>query len=218
MEKFCDFGEILASIAMPCAVLSGGIGRRMGQYKQDLPFCDSTLADFQAKRLKQIFNNVYFSAKTQIANAYGVPTILDDAIETTEGLDSTCNSSKPAFVAPIFGLQSTLESLKCDVFILSIDAPFFDLVAIKAALEAFRGNAIFAKNSKIHPLLGIYPFKSLAQIKSQIKAKNYKLTQLLSAINAEFVEIPESKTRNLNSYADYQQACIDLANLGAMNG
>ena len=104
------------------------------------------------------------------------------------------------------------------MFILSIDAPFFDLVAIKAVLEAFRGNAIFAKNSKIHPLLGIYPFKSLAQIKSQIKAKNYKLTQLLSAINAEFVEIPESKARNLNSYADYQQACIDLANLGAMNG
>ena len=206
MTKFCDFGEILTKIAMPCVVLSGGMGRRMGQLKQNLPICDSTLADFQAKHLKQVFINVYFSAKTRIVNAYGVPTILDD-----NKIAST-TIFNPDFTAPIFGLRSALEALKCDIFILSIDAPFFDDAAIKVVFEAFNGNAIFAKNAKIHPLLGIYPFESLSQIKAQIAAKNYRLTHLLSAINAEFVEIPESKTRNLNRYTDYQNACVDLIN------
>ena len=52
---------------MPCVVLSGGMGRRMGQLKQNLPICDSTLADFQAKHLKQVFINVYFKKNTHMS-------------------------------------------------------------------------------------------------------------------------------------------------------
>ncbi|WP_236096463.1 NTP transferase domain-containing protein [Helicobacter sp. MIT 11-5569] len=182
----------LEKFAMPCVILSGGVSRRMGRLKQDLPFLDSTLANFQAKRLKDYFDSVYFSAKTPIVNAFLLPTILDSTLEIN---------------APIFGLKSVLEELKSDVFVLSIDAPFFDDLCIKSLMQAFVGKGIFAKNTKIHPLLGIYPFSALEIINAQIHARDYKLMHLLEKIEADFVAISEDKTRNLNTPKDYAEAC-----------
>ena len=187
MEKF----------TIPCVILSGGIGRRMGELKQNLPILNSTLANFQAKRLKECFEYVYFSAKAPIENDFDVETILD--------FDCTFEKER---IAPIFGLFSALNSLQRDIFVLSIDAPFFSCASISQIMELnFKNKSIFAKNTKIHPLLGIYRFSALDFIKMQIEKKNYKLIDLLELMQAEFIEISLEQTQNLNTQQDYQAAC-----------
>ncbi|QOQ98232.1 NTP transferase domain-containing protein [Helicobacter winghamensis] len=187
----------MAKFTMPCVILSGGIGKRIGGFKQDLPFLDSTLANFQAKRLRECFENVYFSAKIPIKNAFGVDTILD--CDCAFKKDST---------APIFGLFSALKNLQSDIFVLSIDAPFFSCESVLNIIESdFKDKSVFAKNIKIHPLLGIYRFDVLDFIQAQIERQNYKLMDLLGIIEAEFVEIAVDQTQNLNTQQDYKEAC-----------
>lgn len=185
----------MAKFTMPCVVLSGGMGKRMGELKQNLPFLDSTLANFQAKRLKDCFKRVYFSAKEPIINSFGVETILDYDI-------------KKDSIAPIFGLYSTLKALQSDVFVLSVDAPFFAYDSMLLLMEqTSKGKSVFARNTKIHPLLGVYRLSALDSIEAQILKCNFKLVDLLELIGAEFVEIALEQTRNLNTLQDYKEAC-----------
>lgn len=204
-------------IAMPLVILCGGKSSRMGRLKQNLIFDtqttnrQKTLADFQVEHLQGQFSKIYFSAKFTILNAFGVETILDN--NTPKNLNVlTCKNLPKGEFAPIFGLQSILESLQCDVFVISIDTPFFDKDCIESIYQAYIKNhkPTFAKNSKIHPLLGIYTLDSLMQIQRQITQNNYKLTNLLSTINAQCVEIEEPKTQNLNTLEDYQQALAQI--------
>lgn len=207
----------MAKFSMPCVVLCGGRSARMGRLKQDLIFGDEiasiaqeTLANFQAKRLLELFSHIYFSAKFLISNTVGVKTILDNNASIQEAKNLT-NAPKEQF-APIFGLQSSLEFLQCDMFVLSIDAPFFDKDCVELILQSYAKNRkpTFAKNSKIHPLLGIYTIESLLKMQAQIAQGDYKLMRLLEGINAQFVAINEDKTQNLNTPEDYQKALVQI--------
>lgn len=190
-------------IQIPCVILCGGRSSRMGQPKQNLDFFGTPLAHFQAKRLKSIFTQLYFSSKATIANPYGVETIIDMQ-KDSNNLKDRDNFS------PLFGIQRALEMLKSDIFILSIDAPFFSKESILKLKDSFLQTAVFAKNSKIHPLLGIYPFNALEIIKQQIAKKEYKLLYLLDKIQANFITIPEQDTQNLNTYQEYINALKNI--------
>ncbi|WP_297571448.1 molybdenum cofactor guanylyltransferase [Helicobacter sp. UBA3407] len=216
--------------SIPCVLLCGGRSTRMGQLKQDLlignanvPKKQETLANFQARHLQQWFLSLYFSAKFEIPNTFGIATILDLSLNADNaGKDFNqkihladardWHKIPKSKFAPIFGLQSILEFLQCDVFVISIDTPFLDCDSIAMLWRAYTKNPkpTFAKNTKIHPLLGIYTLESLAKIKAQIAKGDYKLMRLLENINAQFVEIDEDKTLNLNTLEDYQKACKQM--------
>ncbi|WP_104721220.1 molybdenum cofactor guanylyltransferase [Helicobacter mesocricetorum] len=178
---------------LTCIILSGGKSSRMGILKQNLDFFGQSLANFQAKNFYQIFKNLYFSSKTPIINDYNVQTILDN--ENT--------------FAPIFGLKSVLETLQQNIFVISIDTPFLQKNSILKIIESFQQHqkATFAKNEKIHPLIGIYPKDSLPLINNQIQKGNYRLMDLLKNMEPlEFVKISTQESSNLNYPKDYQQA------------
>ena len=172
---------------LPCVILCGGKSERMQSPKESLNILNKTFAQYQFLRCKEIFSDVFFSAKKQIES---FSTIIE----------------KDAIYAPLFGLQNALETLKKDCFVLSIDTPLFDKGCIYEIYESYLKNTIstFAKNSKIHPLLGIYSLEALPFIKEQIANKDYKLMNLLKKIDSQFVEIREEKTQNLNTPQDYQ--------------
>lgn len=191
----------------------------MGRLKQDLPIGNAnapkkqeTLANFQARHLQQWFLSLYFSAKFEIPNSFGIATILDSNQKTPLADAKDWHKIPKNQFAPIFGLQSVLEFLQCDVFVVSIDTPFLDCDSIALLWQAYTKNPkpTFAKNTKTHPLLGIYTLESLAKIKAQIAKGDYKLMRLLECIDAQFVEIDEDKTRNLNTPEDYQKACKQM--------
>lgn len=205
--------------SIPCVLLCGGKSTRMGRLKQDLlinnanaPKKQETLANFQARHLQQWFLSLYFSAKFKIPNAFGIATILDSNQKTHLADAKDWRKIPKSQFAPIFGLQSILEFLQCDVFVVSIDAPFLDYDSIALLWQAYTKNPkpTFAKNTKTHPLLGIYTLESLAKIKAQIVKGDYKLMRLLECIDAQFVEIDEDKTQNLNTLEDYQKACKQM--------
>lgn len=175
-----------------CVILCGGKSSRMGQKKENLDFLGESLADFQAKKMQKIFSQVYFSSKKPISNLSHLQTLLDLNAE----------------FAPIFGLESVLKTLKKDIFILSIDTPFLSEESIKKLIASYQKakKPTFAKNQKIHPLLGIYTYEALAHIQHQIAQKNYRLMDLLGRLSVDFVEIPESQTQNLNTPKEYQNA------------
>lgn len=185
-------------LQIPCVILCGGKSSRMGTPKQNLDFGGIPLSHFQAARLQKVFKSVYFSSKIPLINPYNIKTILD----------------KSSDFSPLFGLQSALESLESDIFVISVDSPFFDKESIFKIFNSFNKSAIFAKNTKIHPLLGIYPFSTLKNIKQNIANKEYKLMRLLEAIRAESVEIPLQFTQNLNTKEDYLNALRILKNKG----
>ncbi|CAM2952374.1 NTP transferase domain-containing protein [Helicobacter burdigaliensis] len=178
---------------LPCVILCGGASKRMGIKKETLEFGGTNLATFQAKKFKNFFKKIYFSSKNPIENLLEIPTILD--------------STKDIF-APIFGLKSILETLQKDVFVLSVDAPFLTIESVKNLILSYEKSKVptFFKNDKIHPLLGVYTYKSLQIIEEQIKIQDYKLLKLLDLIKANFVAIPTQQTRNLNTPQDYKEA------------
>lgn len=172
-------------------ILCGGKSQRMGEKKEYLKFPDSTLADYQASRMKVDFERLYFSSKESVLNSYNIPTIFDNS----------------EVYAPIFGLCSCIDSINYDIFVLAIDTPFF--VSFCKLMDSFyiTKRPTFAKsNFKIHPLIGIYTKDSIDLIKKNIREKNYKLQTLLEAINADFVEVDSKETQNLNYKEDYKEA------------
>ena len=175
-----------------CVILCGGKSSRMGQKKENLDFFGESLADFQAKKMQKIFPQVYFSGKKPISNSSHFQTLLDLNTE----------------FAPIFGLESILQTLKTDIFILSIDTPFLSEESITKLIDSYQKakKPTFAKNQKIHPILGIYTYEALTPIQQQIEKKNYRLMDLLGLLSANFVEIPEFQTQNLNTPKEYQNA------------
>ncbi|WP_191337745.1 molybdenum cofactor guanylyltransferase [Helicobacter pullorum] len=175
-----------------CIILCGGKSSRMGKKKETLDFFGQSLADFQANKMQKIFKKVYFSSKTTIQNSCKIPTILDFSAE----------------FAAIFGLESSLKTLSQSLFVVSIDSPFLTQQSIAKLQESYQKTkkSTFAKNKKIHPLLGIYTYDSLIPIQKQISQKNYRLMELLGIIGTNFIEIEESQTQNLNTPYDYLQA------------
>ena len=172
---------------IPCVILCGGQSKRMQSPKEALDFYGKTFAQYQYLRCKEIFTSVYFSAKKNIES---FPTLIE----------------KDEIHAPLFGLQNILETLKKDCFVLSIDTPSLSKDSIQKIIENYKKtqSSTFAKNSKIHPLLGIYTHKTLPFIKEQIANEDYKLMNLLAKIRTDFVEICEKETQNLNTKQDYQ--------------
>lgn len=181
-----------------CIILCGGKSSRMGKKKETLDFFGQSLADFQANKMQKIFKKVYFSSKTTIQNSYKIPTILDSSAE----------------FAAIFGLESSLKTLSQSLFVVSIDSPFLAQQSIAKLQESYQKTkkSTFAKNKKIHPLLGIYTYDSLIPIQKQISQKNYRLMELLGIIETNFIEIEESQTQNLNTPYDYLQATQGFLN------
>lgn len=172
-------------------ILCGGRSQRMGEKKEYLKFADFTLADYQAKKMKANFEKLYFSSKESVLNSYNIPTIFD-------------NSN---IYAPIFGLCSSLEFIDDDIFVLAVDTPFF--VSFTRLINSFyeMQRPTFAKsNSKIHPLIGIYPKDSINVVKKHIQENNYKLQNLLISLNADYVSIDLKETQNLNYKEDYKEA------------
>lgn len=177
-----------------CVILCGGKSSRMGTPKESLRFANQTLAQYQYNKLSYFFDKVFFCAKKPIES---FETILD--------------CTKELF-APIFGLKSTLETRKKDTFILAIDTPFLAYGSLEALINAYQKShkSTFAKNTKIHPLIGIYAYETLDKINQQISQNDYKLMRLLNLIPTDFIAIPEEQTRNLNTPQDYQEILKEL--------
>ncbi len=175
-------------------IFAGGRSSRMGQDKSLLPFGGyETLCEYQFRRLKNIFSEVFISTKNA-KFGFDAPLIYDLYPQSS----------------PLAGLISFFESTDHDsCFILSVDAPFVDEKVIAQLFEAANDlslDAIIAQSPEgMQPLCGIYRRSIITQAKRNFFEENHRLGALLKMSKTQLVFFDtEEPFANLNTPAQYQ--------------
>jgi len=169
----------------------------MKQDKALLPFGgEPTLAQFQHKRLKKLFNHVYISSKSNKFN-----------FEAKIIEDNYCDSS------PLVALISVFETLDVnEVFILSVDAPFVTQEIIEKLYDQANSNAdVVVAHSKegIEPLCAIYRRSCLPLAKKALNKNRHGLQRLFRELKVQEVAFDDEQSfMNLNYPQDYSEALL----------
>lgn len=184
-------------IDIPCILFAGGKSSRMGSDKALLPFggCNS-LSEYQYKRLRALFKEVYISAKS------------------AEKFDFTCKvleDPKASEFAPTAGFVAAFEALHAErIFVLSVDTPFVDDAVIHTLLQADtpKHDAVIAKSaSGTHPMCGIYHRSLFESFKTMLQTSEHRLGKLLSQSQTHYVAFQdEHPFANLNHPHEYDEA------------
>ena len=176
-------------------IFAGGKSSRMQQDKALLPFSTYTsLAEYQYRRLKVLFNKVYISSKSNKFD-FDVNIILD------------CYDD----ASPLVALISVFETLDVEeVFILSVDAPFVgEKIIDRLYKEAKESSDVIVAISAngIEPLCAIYRRTVICKAKEFLKDDNHRLKALLSEVNMQEVKIDKPQSfMNLNRPSEYLEA------------
>lgn len=183
---------------IPAVIFAGGKSSRMGTDKALLPFGKyKTLSEFQYHKLKQWFETVYISSKTNKFN-FRCP-IIEDVYEES---------------SPLVGIVSVFRALPVEaVFILSVDAPLVDESIIKRLWESYREeenvfkDAIIAKSPNgLQPLCGIYKRSILPYALKNLSQNNHRLGALFGVVTIKTVIFnDETRFTNLNTQEEYQR-------------
>ncbi|MDQ7086261.1 MAG: molybdenum cofactor guanylyltransferase MobA [Sulfurovum sp.] len=181
-------------ICQHAVIFAGGKSTRMGKDKALLPFADETsLSQYQYKKLKQIFAHVYIIAKKHKFN-FDCEFIEDKYPESS----------------PLVGLLSLFETLDAEeVFVLSVDTPFIDKSIIHQLLTPHpKATLIIAQSpSGIQPLCGLYKKAILPLLQTQYQQQNHKLQDLLQQTNTQYITFLDNHPfTNLNYPKEYEEA------------
>jgi len=182
---------------IPCILFAGGKSSRMGQDKSLLPFGDyPTLAEYQYERLKQLFSNVYISAKSRDKFDFN-PQVIEDPVQSD--------------FAPTAGFVAAFDHLESDrIFVLGVDTPFIDETVIQKLLDADASqyDAVVSKTSSgIHPMVGIYHRSLLSKLSCMLNEGDHRLGKLLGSSKTHYVPFEnEEHFTNLNHPNEYEEA------------
>jgi len=179
-------------------LLAGGKSRRMGRDKALIPFCgNSSLVEYQYRKLEKIFKNVHISTKDK-------------------KFDFPCNMilDKYKQSSPLVAIVSALEELEAnEVFILSVDTPFVDDKIIGQIVDRYVGlkskpHALLAQSpSGLEPLCGIYSSEILPYAKNLISLNRHRLKSLIQKLETQAIYFEEGMDfLNINTPQDYDLA------------
>lgn len=181
---------------IPCVILCGGKSSRMEKDKTLLPFGNySSLAEYQYRKLKKIFKDVYLSAKTNKFNFIENENIIFDK-------NDDCHS-------PIVALKRIFETLKTEkIFIITVDTPLIKETSIETLLEKSKNCDIcIAKTQRTHSLCGVFSRKILPIAKEMIENDRHKVMIILDALKTNYVNFDnEDEFINLNNKEEYKKA------------
>ena len=183
-------------IDIPCILFAGGKSSRMGEDKALLPFGGyDTLAEYQYRRLQQIFSTVYISTKDPFKFPFNAKLIVD----------------KSSIFAPTAGFVSIYEELDVErFFVLGVDMPFVDKNVIETVVSADRDDvdATLAKvDGRFESMCGIYHRSLQKEFEAMLQEDRHKLQMML--LKRKTISIPfDRKTLffNLNKPHEYQKA------------
>lgn len=185
---------------MKAIILAGGKSSRMGQDKASMILGGKTLIQHVVDNLSFVFDEIFISGNH--SNCPISKGIIKD-ITTQKG--------------PIGGIRSALEFCQEDIFVCSCDMPFVSSDLIKNILQKTVENKINVVRfgEKIYPVLGIYPFSILNDLKKTIESGNLRMTSFLEQENANYIDLEDSfghQLLNINTPANFRNAEIIFNN------
>lgn len=164
-------------IPMPAAVLAGGVSRRMGRPKAELPYGAGTLLAFQVSRLAELFEEVLVVAKAPPASPVAPARVVLDRVPQH---------------AAIHGLVRALEEADDRLFVLGVDLPAVAPALLRAIAErslATDAAAVVPRaDGRLQPLVAVWRRSVLAAAERRIAAGQMSLQGLAEEVGAEVLE------------------------------
>ncbi len=172
-------------------ILSGGKSTRMGSNKAMLSFNGKKMIEYGISAMKEVCRTVIIGANTQAYNAFNIPVVPDNYQN----------------MGPLAGLEACLRhSQTRKNLITPCDTPFLNVEFLKTIIsniENYDAVVPILKDGKIEPLTGYYSKDILPIIVSQIENGDYKIQNLLKAINTKYIVVENvSVLKNINTPND----------------
>jgi molybdopterin-guanine dinucleotide biosynthesis protein A len=186
-------------------ILAGGKSMRMGQDKASLPWGDQDILHNIIDCMKKVSQDILV-----ISNQ---PRILPSSVRVMTDIIPQCG--------PLSGIHSGLyHAAYPTILVISCDMPFIVPEAaqtiIKYAADKQWDAVIPVYHEKFQPLFACYKKSSLAVIEQALRTGNYRVSSLCNLLHSFHVSEEmwpptvnlELLFKNLNRFADYQQAYI----------
>ena len=191
---------------IPCVILSGGKSSRMGEDKSLLPFSTSnTLIEYQYKRLKPYFKDIYISSKI-------------DKFDFLEKEFLILDENKEIF-SPILALNTIFNKFPNQkIFIITVDTPFVSIQTISNLINQSLDVdiCIGETQDKTHNLCGVFSSNINGFIKDMIKNDIHKIFYLIKNNNHKIIHFDNNdEFININNKNEYQKSLeiINLSNI-----
>lgn len=176
-------------------LLAGGKSSRMGEDKAFLKYGGLFLYQYNLKILEHFSDNLIISSSNTAFNQSNYLRVEDDI----PGL------------GPIGGIYSSLKRISYkNAIVLPCDLPFITIDIIDTLIANSHGYEIcIAQNmsGQPEPLVGIYSTSILPNMEDLIKKGKYKIRDLLSEVNTNFISFensPKNTFQNVNYPEDYK--------------
>jgi molybdopterin-guanine dinucleotide biosynthesis protein A len=156
-------------------VLAGGRSSRLGEDKAMLNYKGKPLLIHSLEIIRPFCQNLYVSGNKPEYSIAGVELIPD--------LYHECG--------PISGLFSVLNRSETDWnLVISVDVPLInsDLIELLIANKNDYDCIVPRHSLGIEPLIGLYHKKAITTMKELIESGDFRLTNLLSALNTNYFD------------------------------
>lgn len=177
-------------------ILTGGKNRRMnGEKKLFLEYKGKTFFD-HIKNSLQLFSNIYLSVdEKKPYEALKMPMVVDVYPD----------------IGPMGGIYSGLLHCSEDsLFVIACDMPLIDLQTVKKICQTYEKERIITivqTETRLHPLLGIYPKTILPVMEEMIQEKNYRMMNLFARTKVCAIQLKgnHQAVQNVNTPKEYQK-------------
>jgi molybdopterin-guanine dinucleotide biosynthesis protein A len=159
-----------------CAILAGGLSRRMGKDKATLNFGDGCLLEEIYHRVRTVFDDII---------------IVSGRHRSIEGVDApVVGDVLPAKGAMVGIVSALMHAGTSHVFVLACDMPFVDEEAVRAVVEAWEGEDVVIPKTDtgFEPLHALYGRSCISYMLNAIQHGNFKIRSLFPYINVKIVK------------------------------
>lgn len=190
-------------------VLAGGLSRRMGWPKAELPFGPERMV----QRVVRLLSEVVQPIVVVTARGQTLPDLPPEVVMACDEVEGR---------GPLQGLQAGLTAIMGRAeaaYVTSCDAPLLVPAFVRAMTDRLVNfdAAVVVEGERVHPLAGVYHTRILPIVCELLQYEQRSLTGLLARVNVRRVPVealrehdPELRTlRNINGPDDYLAALAE---------
>ena len=159
-----------------CAILAGGLGRRMGKDKATLDFGDGSLIEGIYHRARTVFDKII---------------IVSSHHRFIQGVDASVVCDVLPVKGSMVGIVSALMHAETPyVFVLPCDMPFVSEESMSAVIEAWAGEDIVIPktNAGFEPLHALYGRSCISYMLNFVQQGRLKIRDLFPYVTVKIVE------------------------------